>query len=104
MSDAEVEQLLELAIQAPTAFNIQNWRFVLITDQAVQDAVRTKGFDQAQFSDCSMIVVICGDRGAYDKPGDAVSEGTPSFLPALPEDAPRNRLSNDTPTAQNVSS
>ena len=26
LSDEEVQQLLDLAIQSPTAFNIQNWR------------------------------------------------------------------------------
>jgi hypothetical protein len=31
-------------------------------------------------------------RGAYDKPGDKVMPGVPSFLPPMPADAPRNRL------------
>jgi hypothetical protein len=31
-------------------------------------------------------------RGAYDKPGDKVTPTVPAFLPPLPADAPRNRL------------
>jgi hypothetical protein len=31
-------------------------------------------------------------RGQYDKPGDEVAPATPAFLPAYPEDAPRNRV------------
>jgi hypothetical protein len=31
-------------------------------------------------------------RGAYDKKGDQVSPGVPSFLPAIPEGLPNNRL------------
>ena len=31
-------------------------------------------------------------RGQYDKKGDEVEANTPGFLPALPKDAPRNRL------------
>jgi hypothetical protein len=31
-------------------------------------------------------------RGAYDKPGEQVTAATPAVLPALPPDAPRNRL------------
>jgi Protein of unknown function (DUF1553)/Protein of unknown function (DUF1549) len=31
-------------------------------------------------------------RGAYDKPGEKVSHGTPSVLPSLPSDAPKNRF------------
>jgi hypothetical protein len=32
-------------------------------------------------------------RGEYDKKGDEVQRETPGFLPSLPKDAPRNRLS-----------
>lgn len=32
-------------------------------------------------------------KGAYDKYGDRVTHGTPAVLPALPPDAPKNRLS-----------
>lgn len=31
-------------------------------------------------------------KGAYDKPADKVTHGTPAVLPALPADAPTNRL------------
>jgi hypothetical protein len=31
-------------------------------------------------------------RGAYDKPGDKVTAGTPSILPPLPAGAPKNRV------------
>ena len=31
-------------------------------------------------------------RGAYDKPGEAVTRGVPAVLPPLPEGAPNNRL------------
>lgn len=31
-------------------------------------------------------------RGQYDQPGDAVTAGTPAFLPPMAEDLPRNRL------------
>ena len=32
------------------------------------------------------------EKGAYDKPGAKVTATTPAFLPALPKDAPANRL------------
>ena len=34
------------------------------TDPEVKQKVRAKGYDQAQFSDCSMIVVICARRNS----------------------------------------
>jgi len=65
MPEAEIRALMEAATLSPTAFNIQNWRFVLVTDQAVKDAIRAVGWNQAQFSDCSLLVVVCGDLRAH---------------------------------------
>lgn len=70
MSEAEITQLMDAAILSPTAFNIQNWRFVVITDQAVKDQFKAIGWGQAQFSDCSALVVVCGDQQAYDQDTD----------------------------------
>ena len=67
MTADEVTQLMEAVILTPTSYNIQNWRFVLVTDQEVKQQIRAKGYNQAQFSDCSLVVVICGDRNAYQQ-------------------------------------
>ena len=67
LTPEEINQLMEAVILSPTSFNIQNWRFVLITDQAVKDKVKEFGWNQAQFSDCSVIVLICGDRLAFGR-------------------------------------
>ncbi len=70
MTEDEITRLMETVILTPTSFNIQNWRFVLITDPEVKQKVREKGYDQAQFTDSSMTVVICGDRNAYKQDPD----------------------------------
>ena len=67
MTPDELNRLMEAVILSPTSFNIQNWRFVLITDQDVKNKVKELGWNQAQFSDSSVIVLVCGDRMAFDK-------------------------------------
>ena len=67
MSEQEIRELMELVILSPTSFNIQNWRFVAITDSRQKQAIQAAGWNQAQFGDCSLLVVICGDRNAYDE-------------------------------------
>ena len=37
MTKDEIDKLLELAILSPTSYNIQNWRFVTVTDQTIKD-------------------------------------------------------------------
>lgn len=65
MTHAEVQQLFEAAMQAPTAFNIQNWRFVNVTDPEVRKQIRASAWDQAQVTDASLLVVLCADLGSW---------------------------------------
>ena len=45
MSEEEVTELLSLAILSPSAFNIQNWRFVVVTDTALRKKIREVAWD-----------------------------------------------------------
>jgi nitroreductase len=67
MTDAEIRQLLEAAMQAPTAFNIQNWRFVTVLDPEVRKQIRAAAWDQAQVTDSSLLIVLCADKEAWKK-------------------------------------
>jgi len=63
----EIEKLLSLAIQSPTAFNIQNWRFVVVQDPELRQQIRTAAWDQTQVTDASLLVILCADLKAWDK-------------------------------------
>jgi nitroreductase len=65
MTETEINGLLELALLSPTSFNIQNWRFVVVTDQAKQDALRAAAWNQAQVSEASATILICADLNAH---------------------------------------
>lgn len=67
MSDADVDRLLSHAMLAPTAFNIQHWRFVHVRDKALRQEIRKVAWDQAQVTDASLLLVLCADRNAWDK-------------------------------------
>lgn len=65
MTEAEINGLLELALLSPTSFNMQNWRFVVVTDQAKKDALRAAAWNQAQVSEASLTILICADLEAH---------------------------------------
>lgn len=67
MSEQEIERLLSLAVLSPTAFNIQNWRFLLLRDAELRRQVRTNAWDQAQVTDASLLIVLCADLRAWDR-------------------------------------
>ena len=68
LTDDEEKKLLEATIQAPTSFNIQHWRFVVLRDPGLRSKIRTEfGNDQAQITDASLLVLFAGDVKAWQK-------------------------------------
>jgi nitroreductase len=67
MPELEIEQLLSLAKLAPTAFNQQNYRFVLVRDKALRKQIRDVAWGQPQVTDASLLIVICADLKAWEK-------------------------------------
>ena len=67
MTEAEIERLMSLALLSPTAFNIQNWRFVLVQDPELRKQVRAASWDQAQVTDASLLVVLVADLNSWDR-------------------------------------
>lgn len=67
LTDDEVRTLLTTAMQAPTAFNVQHWRFVVVSDAELRRQIRAVAWDQAQVTDASLLIVMCADRDAWKK-------------------------------------
>jgi len=64
----EERKLLEATIQAPTSFNAQHWRFVIIRDPELRAKIRKEfGNDQAQMTDASLLVLFTADVKAWAK-------------------------------------
>ncbi|MFM9889708.1 MAG: nitroreductase family protein [Rickettsiales bacterium] len=64
---AELDQLIDLAMQTPSSFNIQHWRVVNVTDPALRLQIRAAATDQAQVTDASLLFVIAADVKAWQK-------------------------------------
>ena len=67
MTADEIEQLMSLVKLSPTAFNIQNFRFVSVQDQSLRESIRAVSWDQAQVTDASLLLVLCADLKAWEK-------------------------------------
>jgi nitroreductase len=64
MSEEEIRELIELAVLSPTSFNIQNWRFVVVTDPSIRKVLRAAAWNQAQVTDASILIILCADLNA----------------------------------------
>lgn len=67
LSDADKKTLFELAGRAPSAWNIQHWRFVDIVDPEHRKALQKAAANQAQFIDAAMLVAIVVDLDAWKR-------------------------------------
>lgn len=67
LTSAEETKLLEAAIQSPTSFNMQNWRFVIVRDPEQRKRIRAAAVDQVQATDASLLIVLTADLKAWQK-------------------------------------
>jgi len=61
VTDDEVRTLLELTGRAPSAFNLQPWRFIVVRDQAVKDQLRAAAYNQKQVGEAPVVVAMYAD-------------------------------------------
>lgn len=67
MTPQEERKLIDLALEAPSSFNIQHWRLVNVKNPDVRARIRAAAFGQEQITDASLMFVICADVKAWAK-------------------------------------
>ncbi len=56
----QIRQLVRLATHAPTAYNLQNWRFVAVHSQEARARLRAVANDQSKITDAAVTFIIAG--------------------------------------------
>ncbi len=90
MTAEEANEILSLAVLSPTAFNIQNWRFLVVDDPDLRKKIKEVAWGQSQVTDTSLFIILCADLKAWEKePGrywaNAPKEVQEFMLPAIDE-------------------
>lgn len=67
MPETDLARLIELTKLAPSSFNMQNYRLVLVKDPALRKQVRAVAWDQAQITDASLLFILCADLNSHRK-------------------------------------
>jgi nitroreductase len=67
MTATEISTLMEHTLLSPTSFNMQNWRFVVVKNREIKEQLKAASFNQAQVSDASIVILVCGDLNAWAK-------------------------------------
>lgn len=80
MSQAEIDELMQLTMLSPTAFNIQNWRFVVVTDPVLRQQIRAVSWNQAQVEEASLLIVLTADLNAWAKQPERYWQNAPKAV------------------------
>ncbi|MFD2169743.1 nitroreductase family protein [Tumebacillus lipolyticus] len=71
MPQEDLTQILELAATAPSAWNLQHWRFLVVTGQENKQRLLPIAYNQQQVVDAPAVIVILADQEA-DKSADQI--------------------------------
>lgn len=66
MPAEDLAELIRLTKLAPSSFNMQNYRFVVVQDKELQQQIRAAAWDQAHVSEASVLFILCADLTAHD--------------------------------------
>ena len=65
MPEEDLARLIGLAKLAPSSFNMQNYRLVVVRDPELRKQLRAVAWDQAQVTDASVLFIMCADLSAH---------------------------------------
>lgn len=67
--NADLEKIIRAGLEAPSGYNTQPWRFVVVRDPEQKKKLRAASFGQPKVEQASAVIVACGDPMGW-KDGD----------------------------------
>jgi nitroreductase len=64
---SDLRQILDAGLHAPSGFNIQPWRFIVVQQPEQRKRLRAASYNQAKIEEASAVIVACGDRDSWRK-------------------------------------
>ena len=65
VTDAELKAIFDDVILSPSAFNLQQWTFVVVREAEQKKRLRAAAMDQAQVENCGAAIVVCAKLDAH---------------------------------------
>jgi nitroreductase len=61
----DLRKIIEAGLHAPSGYNLQPWRFVVVRAPEQRKRLRAASYNQAKVEEASAIVVACGDADGW---------------------------------------
>src|SRR3981081_4573431 len=69
VAEADLEKILVAGLAAPSAYNLQPWRFIVIRDSEKRRLLRQAAMNQPKVEEAPVVIVACADLDPW-KTGD----------------------------------
>ena len=63
----DLRQILEAGLHAPSGYNMQPWRFIVVQSPEQKKRLRAASYNQAKVEEASAVIVACGDADGWRK-------------------------------------
>src|ERR1700744_5737833 len=63
--DADLQKILQAGLRAPSGYNLQPWRFIVVRNPEQKKRLRAASFNQAKVEEASVMIVACGDADGW---------------------------------------
>ncbi|ASQ46171.1 nitroreductase family protein [Legionella clemsonensis] len=63
--DDVLGKILRAGIEAPSGYNLQPWRFIVVRDQKQKQDLREAAMNQPKVEEAGAVIVFCGDLNAH---------------------------------------
>ncbi len=95
----DLRQILDAGLHAPSGYNMQPWRFVVVQTAEQKKKLRAASFNQGKVEEASAVIVACGDADGWRRDLDLMLEqgrrgGMPESYAAQAQNSVPNYLSS----------
>jgi nitroreductase len=70
----DLEKILKAGLAAPSGYNMQPWRFIVVQSPEQKKKLRAASYNQAKVEEASAVIVACGDADGWRKDLDEMLE------------------------------
>jgi nitroreductase len=67
-----IETALQLAAEAPSGYNTQPWRFIVVRDPETRARLRLAAFNQEKITEAPAVIVACAEQAAWQERLDEI--------------------------------
>jgi nitroreductase len=65
ISPSDLRRILDAGLHAPSGYNMQPWRFIVVRDPEQKRRLRGASYNQAKVEEASAVIVACGDADGW---------------------------------------